>query len=221
MSKIFSVPVGQNLRNNNRMISILLLDDHGVLREGIKRLLEVEPDLTVCGESSTVKEALAALRGLGPDILISDISLGEGNSFELIETLVRAGTGTKILVLSMHDNPAFVSRALSLGASGYVTKAAAAKELVTALRALMQGEAYISSDIRRMKSAVAPKLTQREHDALKLLVRGLPPKVIAAELGINDKTLYGHRANLMLKLQARNLSDLQEKAVSLGLIDKT
>ncbi len=201
------------------MIRILLLDDHGVLREGIKRLLEVETDLSVCGESSTVKEALDALRSLGPDVLISDISLGEGNSFELIETLVRAGTGTKILVLSMHDNPAFVSRALSLGASGYVTKAAAAKELVTALRALMQDTHYISSDIRRMKTAVAPKLTQREHDALKLLVRGLPPKAIAAELGINDKTLYGHRANLMLKLQARNLSDLQEKAVSLGLID--
>jgi DNA-binding CsgD family transcriptional regulator len=83
----------------------------------------------------------------------------------------------------------------------------------------MQDSHYVSSDIRRMKSAAAPKLTQREHDALKLLVRGLPPKAIAAELGINDKTLYGHRANLMLKLQARNLSDLQEKAVSLGLIE--
>lgn len=201
------------------MIRILLLDDHGVLREGIKRLLEAEPDFNVCGEAETVKQALESLRALGPDVLISDISLGEGNSFELIELLVRAGTGTKILVLSMHDNPAFVSKALSLGARGYVTKASAAQELVPALRALVAGSVYVSGDIQKPKRKAAPKLTQREHEALKLLVRGLPPKAIATELGITDKTLYNHRANLMLKLDARNLADLQEKAVTFGLID--
>ncbi len=201
------------------MIRILLLDDHGILREGIKRLLEAEPDFTVCGESGSVKQALDSLRALGPDVLISDISLGDGNSFEFIETLIRAGTGTKILVLSMHDNPAFVSKAMALGARGYVTKAAASKELVTALRDVVAGNNFISSDVRRVKSAAAPKLTQRELDTLKLLIQGLPPKAIAADLGINDKTLYGHRANLMLKLQARNLSDLQEKAVAFGLIE--
>lgn len=207
------------LGDNADMIRILLLDDHGVLREGIKRLLDAEPDFSVCGESETVKQALQALRALGPDVLISDISLGEGNSFELIELLVRAGTGTKILVLSMHDNPAFVSKALALGARGYVTKSAAAKELVTALRALVAGDSYVSSDIQKLKSKPAPKLTQRELDTLKLLVRGQPPKAIASELGITDKTLYSHRANLMLKLEARNLSELQEKAVVFGLID--
>lgn len=201
------------------MIRILLLDDHGVLREGIKRLLEAEPDFNVCGEAETVKQALESLRALGPDVLISDISLGEGNSFELIELLVRAGTGTKILVLSMHDNPAFVSKALSLGARGYVTKASAAQELVPALRALVAGSVYVSGDIQKPKRKVTPKLTQREHEALKLLVRGLPPKAIATELGITDKTLYNHRANLMLKLDARSLADLQEKAVTFGLID--
>lgn len=201
------------------MIRILLLDDHGVLREGIKRLLDAEPDFNVCGEAETVKQALESLRALGPDVLISDISLGEGNSFELIELLVRAGTGTKILVLSMHDNPAFVSKALSLGTRGYVTKASAAQELVPALRALAAGSVYVSGDIQKPKRKVVPKLTQREHDALKLLVRGLPPKAIATELGITDKTLYNHRANLMLKLDARNLADLQEKAVTFGLID--
>lgn len=201
------------------MIRILLLDDHGVLREGIKRLLQAEPDFNVCGEAESVKQALESLRALGPDVLISDISLGEGNSFELIELLVRAGTGTRILVLSMHDNPAFVSKALSLGARGYVTKASTAAELVPALRALVADSVYVSSDIQKPKSRAAPKLTQREHEALKLLVRGLPPKAIATELGITDKTLYNHRANLMLKLDARNLADLQEKAVTFSLID--
>ncbi len=201
------------------MIRILLLDDHGVLREGIKRLLDAEADLTVCGESETVKQALLALRAHGPDVLISDISLGDGNSFELIELLVRAGTGTKILVLSMHDNPAFVSKALALGARGYVTKAAAAKELVLALRTMVKGDLYVSSDIQKPKSKAVPKLTHRELETLKLLVRGLPPKAIASELGITDKTLYSHRANLMLKLEARTLAELQEKAVTFGLID--
>lgn len=210
---------GRFLGDNAGMIRILLLDDHGVLREGIKRLLEAEPDFSVCGEAGSVKEALEALRMLGPDVLISDISLGEGNSFELIETMVRAGTGTKILVLSMHENPAFVSKVLSLGVRGYVTKAAAAKELVPALRSLVDNGNYVSSDVRRMKPGHVPKLTQRELEALKLLVRGLPPKVIAGQLGISDKTLYGHRANLMLKLQARTLPELQEKAIGFGLIE--
>ena len=201
------------------MIRILLLDDHGILREGIKRLLEAEPDLIVCGESDSVSQALGSMRALGPDVLISDINLGDGNSFEFIETLARVGTGTLILMLSMYDNPAFVSKAMALGARGYVTKAAASKELVTALREVVAGNNFISSDVRRVKSTSAPKLTQRELDTLKLLIQGLPPKAIAADLGINDKTLYGHRANLMLKLQARNLSDLQEKAVAFGLIE--
>jgi DNA-binding NarL/FixJ family response regulator len=108
---------------------------------------------------------------------------------------------------------------LALGARGYVTKAAAAKELVLALRAMVGGDIYVSSDIHKPKNKTVPKLTHRELDTLKLLVRGLPPKAIASELGITDKTLYSHRANLMLKLEARTLAELQEKAVTFGLID--
>lgn len=201
------------------MIRIVLLDDHAIVREGIKRLLENEPDMTVCAECATVNQALAHLQRFGPDVLVVDISLAEGNSFSLVENLAKAGIGVKVLMLSMHDSPAFVGKSLSLGAAGYVTKAAAAKELVPALRRIMAGDAYVSSDIRRPASAGAPKLTQRESDTLKLLLQGLSAKTIAARLGINDKTMYGHRANIMLKLQARDLTDLQEKAVRLGLLD--
>lgn len=201
------------------MIRIVLLDDHAIVREGIKRLLENEPDMTVCAECATVNQALAHLQRFGPDVLVVDISLAEGNSFSLVENLAKAGIGVKVLMLSMNDSPAFVGKSLSLGAAGYVTKAAAAKELVPALRRIMAGDAYVSSDIRRPASAGAPKLTQRESDTLKLLLQGLSAKAIAARLGINDKTMYGHRANIMLKLQARDLTDLQEKAVRLGLLD--
>ena len=175
--------------------------------------------MIVCAECATVNQALAHLQRFGPDVLVVDISLAEGNSFSLVENLAKAGIGVKVLMLSMHDSPAFVGKSLSLGAAGYVTKAAAAKELVPALRRIMAGDAYVSSDIRRPASAGAPKLTQRESDTLKLLLQGLSAKAIAARLGINDKTMYGHRANIMLKLQARDLTDLQEKAVRLGLLD--
>ena len=201
------------------MIRILLLDDHGILREGIKRLLENEPDFDVCGECETVTQAFSCLQQLGPDVLISDISLGDTNSFPLIESLTKAQTGMKVLMLSMHDNPAFVGKAMSLGVSGYVTKASAAKELIPALRAVLAGQHYVSSDIRPIKQSNAPKLTQRELDTLRLLIKGVAPKAIGMQLGINDKTVYGHRANLMLKLQARNLAELQEMAVRFGLLD--
>lgn len=201
------------------MIRIVLLDDHAIVREGIKRLLECETDMAVCAECGTVNQAISHLQRHGPDVLVADISLAEGNSFSLVENLAKAGVGVKVLMLSMHDNPAFVSKSLSLGAAGYVTKAAAAKELVPALRRVMAGETYVSSDIRRPAAAGAPKLTQRELDTLKLLLQGLSAKTIAGRLGINDKTMYGHRANIMLKLQARDLTDLQEKAVRFGLLD--
>lgn len=201
------------------MIRIVLLDDHAIVREGIKRLLESEPDIAVCAECATVAQALTSLQRSGPDVLIVDISLADGNSFSLVENLAKAGVGVKVLMLSMHESPAFVGKSLSLGAAGYVTKAAAAKELVPALRRVMDGDTYVSSDIRRPAPSGVPKLTQRESDTLKLLLQGLSAKTIAARLGINDKTMYGHRANIMLKLQARDLTDLQEKAVRLGLLD--
>jgi two-component system, NarL family, response regulator FusR len=189
------------------MIRILLLDDHGIVREGIKRLLDNQADFAVVAECETPKQAIDLIIQHQPDFLITDLSLASTSGFSVIEQL-----------LSMHDNPALVAKATSMGANAYVTKALAAKELVAAMRAVIDGFSYVSSDIRIMKKTAPPKLSSRELDILKLMLRGLAPKAIATELGINDKTVYGHRANLMLKLQARNLTELQEKAVRFGLI---
>lgn len=200
------------------MIRILLLDDHGIVREGIKRLLDNQADFAVVAECETPKQAIDLIIQHQPDFLITDLSLANTSGFSVIEQLEHYSSKPKIVVLSMHDNPALVAKATSMGADAYVTKALAAKELVAAMRAVIDGFSYVSSDIRIMKKTAPPKLSARELDILKLMLRGLAPKAVATELGINDKTVYGHRANLMLKLQARNLTELQEKAVRFGLI---
>jgi DNA-binding NarL/FixJ family response regulator len=200
------------------MIRILLLDDHGIVREGIKRLLDNQADFEVVAECETPKQAIDLVIQHQPDFLITDLSLASTSGFSVIEQLENYSAKPKIVVLSMHDNPALVAKATSMGANAYVTKAMAAKELVTAMRSVIDGFSYVSSDIRIMKKSAPPKLSSRELDILKLMLRGLAPKAIATDLGINDKTVYGHRANLMLKLQARNLTELQEKAVRFGLI---
>ncbi len=200
------------------MIRILLLDDHGIVREGIKRLLDNQADFEVVAECETPKQAIDLVIQHQPDFLITDLSLASTSGFSVIEQLENYSAKPKIVVLSMHDNPALVAKATSMGANAYVTKAMAAKELVAAMRSVIDGFTYVSSDIRIMKKTAPPKLSSRELDILKLMLRGLAPKAIATDLGINDKTVYGHRANLMLKLQARNLTELQEKAVRFGLI---
>lgn len=200
------------------MTRILLLDDHGIVREGIKHLLDNQHGFQVCAECETTQQALQLITQLQPDFLITDLSLANSSGFSVIEQLEHFPNKPKIVVLSMHDNPALVTKATALGADAYVTKALAAKELIPALRAVMDGQSYVSSDIRVQKKIVAPKLSDRELDTLKLMLKGQAPKAIALDLGISDKTVYSHRANLMLKLQARNLTELQEKALRYGLI---
>lgn len=200
------------------MTRILLLDDHGIVREGIKHLLDNQADFQVCAECETPQQALQLIKQMQPDFLITDLSLANSSGFSVIEQLEQFPNKPKIVVLSMHDNPALVTKATALGADAYVTKAMAAKELIPALRAVMDGQSFVSSDIRVQKKIAPPKLSDRELDTLKLMLKGQAPKAIALDLGISDKTVYSHRANLMLKLQARNLTELQEKALKYGLI---
>lgn len=200
------------------MIRIVLLDDHSIVREGIKHILALRDDIDVCGECDTPEQAMKLIAQHQPDFLITDLSLAIGSGFSVIEHLEHNPNKPKIVVLSMHNNPALVAKALALGANAYVTKALAAKELIPALRAVMDGQAYVSSDIRMMKKPTSAILSSCEIDTLKLLLKGIAPKAIASDLGISDKAVYSRRANLMLKLQVRNLTELQEKAVRFGLI---
>ncbi|UNK49669.1 response regulator transcription factor [Lysobacter sp. S4-A87] len=202
------------------MVRVLLVDDHAIVREGFKRLFENTEGYEVLAEASTVADAVAAARAHSPDIAVLDLSLSAGNSgLTLLGQLAAVVPDVRRVVLSMHDDPGLVLRALDLGAHGYVTKAAAVDELVGVLDRVMQGEVVLSSDLSAtVHRPVASRLTPREAETLRGLLSDLPPKAIASELGISVKTLYRHRANLMEKLGARTVGELARIARERGLL---
>lgn len=202
------------------MTTILLIDDHAIVREGFKRLFESEADLVVIAEADSADSAMAATRRHVPEVAILDISLGPASSgLQLIQGLLAALPDLKIVVVSMHDDVGLVLRALELGAHGYVTKGSAAEELLPALRRVLNGERGMSSDLGpTLTSLPVPRLTERERETLHGLLSSRPPKAIAIEMGISDKTLYRHRANLMEKLGARNTGELVRIVRERGLL---
>lgn len=203
------------------MQRLLLIDDHAIVREGFKRLLQGVPGFEVAGEAASAEEALQLTRRGIADIAILDISLGAGDSgLALLPLLAQAAPAMKRVMLSMHDDPGLVLRALESGADGYVTKAMAADELPALLVRIAAGERALSSDLApaSARAQAAANLTQRERDTLRGLLADRPPKAVAADLGISDKTLYRHRANLMEKLGARTRADLLRIVRERGLL---
>lgn len=202
------------------MHRVLLIDDHAVVREGFRRLLEEAEGFEVVAQAGTPAEALAAARRHQPDLALVDLSLGSDNSgLVLLAQLKEAASGLRCVMLSMHDDPALVVRALERGAQGYFTKAVAPEELIEGLRRVLRGERVLSSDLTPANaSGAACSLTMRERETLRGLLSNLPPKVVAAALGISDKTLYRHRANLMEKLGARHPGELAHIARERGLL---
>ena len=203
------------------MHRILLVDDHAIVREGFKRLFDGMDDFAVVAEAANPGEALEAAARLNPEIGVLDLSLGGGASgLTLLRDLATAVPAMQCVMLSMHDDPGLVLRALENGARGYVTKGVAPDELPALLRRVAQGEVVLSSDLapRMPARAPTPSLTSREREILKGLLSGDPPKALAMDMGISDKTLYRHRANLMEKLGARTQGDLARIARERGLL---
>ena len=203
------------------MIRILLVDDHAIVREGFKRLVEREADLSVVAEAVGEQDALSLVDELCPDLIITDLSLSPGSGVALLRALASRPCPPLRVVLSMHDGLAFVAEAFGLGVKGYVTKAAGAEELVSCLRTVLEGGSFLSSDLRSPQFSAngeAVAITPRERETLTLLVRGLVPKAAAAELGISEKTFYAHRASLMDKVGARNEREMALIAIEKGLI---
>lgn len=204
------------------MIRVLLIDDHAIVREGFKRLIESSPGFLVVAEASNADEALSELERTCADIALVDISLGNGNGggsgLDLIALLRDLMGGLRCVVLSMHDDSGLVLRALEQGARGYFSKAVAADELLDGLRRIHAGEVVLSTDLSPPVSNPAPLLTPRERATLRGLLSDRPPKAIAYDLGISDKTLYRHRANLMEKLGARSTADLARITRERGLL---
>ncbi len=208
---------------------LLLVDDHAVVREGLRAILALEPDLEVVGEASDGRAALALARQLQPDVVVMDLGMGALNGIEATRQLVRDCPSSKVVVLSMHADESFVLAALAAGAAAYVVKAARAEELVRAIRAVATDRRYLCSDVAGVvmnlcvNGAKAPAatafslLTDREREVLQLVAEGHTSPEIAAILHVSDKTVETHRHNLMQKLDLHSVAELTKCAVRHGL----
>jgi len=202
-------------------VRVVLVDDHAVVRAGFRALIERESDLTVVAECGSAAEATALLSAFEIDVMVLDITMRGSNGFDLLGRLAGRRPSTPgVLVMSMHDSEAHVCEAMQRGALGFVTKAAAPEELVNGIRSVALGQFFFSSDLaapRPTENALG-SLTPRELEVFHLLVRGLLPKQAAAELGINIKTAYVHRARLLEKLGVRNDRELYRLALVAGVV---
>ena len=208
------------------MIRVVIADDHQILREGLKQLLEAAGDLEIVGEAGDGFEVLERTRGLDFDVLLLDMSMPGKSGVELIRQVKSERPKLRILVLSMHEEPQYAVRAIRAGASGYVTKESAAALLVAAIRKVAGGGAFITAEVAErlaldsMPQAQGPlhaRLSDREYQVFDLLVRGLSVSEIAQDLHLSAKTISTHKARLMEKLQVDNGADLVRYALEHGL----
>ncbi len=204
---------------------VLIVDDHPIVRQGLKRMIETEPDMEVCGEAATEAQARRAIRELMPDIVIVDLALQEGDGLELVRDVHAHHPDVPMLVLSMHDETIYAERLLAEGASGYIMKQAAADQLLNALRAVLRGDRYLSEQLAQtlgvrdggaVGDAVDPvrRLSNRELQVLNLVGRGVSSRDIAAELGLSVKTVESHRQSIKRKLNLATNSQLLQYAMN-------
>jgi DNA-binding NarL/FixJ family response regulator len=212
-----------------KSIRVLVVDDHMIVRTGIRHVLESEPGFAVVGEAADATEALSLTTELRPDVVVLDISMPDGSGLELAARLRDIGGGARVLILSMHNNAEYVLESVRAGAHGYLLKDTAATELRTAIRAVCQGESYFSPPVAsRLSAAVRGEhdpqpaglalLTGREREVLHGIAQGRTNKEIATELGISHRTVETHRESLMRKLQIRTVAELTRFALGAGIL---
>jgi len=210
-------------------LKILLVDDHKIVRDGLRNLLEKHPDIVVAGEAEDGREALQLARKLSPDVVIMDIAMPDLNGMEATRQILSELHNVKVIALSMHSDKRFVSEMLKAGASAYLLKDCAFEELITAIRTIMKGKTYLSPGIAdvviedyirkgsKEDSSVFSILSDREREVLQLMVEGKSTKEIAANLNVSAKTIETHRTNLMTKLDIHTIAELTKYAIREGL----
>lgn len=210
-------------------IRVLLADDHNLVRAGVRKILEAQPGVAVVGEVADGAAALEALARTPVDVLVLDLSMPGLDGFAVLRRARALVPALKVLVLSMHADSEFVSRAVREGADGYLLKDSAVNDLVAAIQAVREGRAYHSPQVQRQLTDLlrggAPdaggigSLTDRERDVLKRIAEGSSTKEIAAVLDISARTVETHRANLMRKLDVRSVAQLVRLAIREGLVE--
>ena len=210
--------------------SILLADDHTILRQGLRAILEAEHDFTIIGEADSGQAVLRQIEELKPDILVLDLGLPDMSGLEVIRRLHRSPTQTQVVVLSMHARGAYVQEALKYGAKGYVLKGSDVKELVQAIRQAKIGKQYLSPSLAQSSNEAQLQmthsqnldpmetLTKREREILPLAASGMSSSGIGEKLSISQRTVEVHRARILHKLGLQNQAELIRYALQRGIL---
>jgi two-component system response regulator NreC len=213
-------------------ISLLLVDDHAVVRVGLRMLLESEPDIEIVGEAESASEALKQVGRFLPDVVLMDIGLPDLSGIDATREIRRLSPETAVIALTIHEDEEYFFKMLEAGASGYVPKRAAPQELLTAIRAAAQGEVYLYPSLAKLlvrdylhqgdaarEQRTLDGLTSREEEILTLLADGASNAEIADALTISPKTVARHRENIMRKLNLHSRSELVKYAIRKGIIE--
>ena len=209
-------------------IRVLVVDDHAVVRSGLRALLDREDQIAVVDEAATADEAVFRMIEHKPDVLLMDVTMPGTSGLEAIPKLLQASPATRVLMLSMHDDPRYVREAFAAGASGYVLKEAADTEVVAAIRTVAAGQSYVNpslgarmagAEAKAAADAKADPLSEREHEVLRMLALGHTNQEIAKALYISVRTAETHRAHIMQKLGLGSRADLVRYALAHNLIE--
>jgi DNA-binding NarL/FixJ family response regulator len=218
-----------------KRITVLLAEDHAIVREGLRSLLGLDSEIEVVGEAATGRQAVELVRKLRPTVVVMDIAMPLLNGFEATRQILLAAPGTKVLVLSAHSDDEYVAHMAAVGASGYLVKQNSGQVLVHAIKEIVAGHPYFSPSIakrlgeaeRKSREGGAARgkprrpLTAREAEVLQLVAEGAANNQVAAELGISTKTVEKHRQQLMDKLNIHDTAGLTRHAIATGVIENS
>lgn len=217
---------------SDKKITIFLADDHTIVRQGLAKLLDGEPDLQVIGEAENGREAVRKVEELRPDVVLMDIAMPLLNGIEATRQIKKICPQSEVIILSMHSHDRYISELFSLGASGYLLKDSTGRDIIKAIHAALRGDTYLSPSISRRvvndyvslkkmsyQEELYSRLSNREREVFQMIAEGLSTKEIAEILCVTISTVKTHRSNIMEKLQMENLSQLIKFAIELGLVD--
>ena len=218
-----------------KRISVILAEDHTVVREGLRTLLESEGDITVVGEAETGRQAVQLAQKLRPSIVVMDIAMPLLNGLEATRQIVSASPSTKVIILSAHCDDAYIEQVTSVGAVGYLIKQTSANALAKAIREVQKGATFFSPSIAKrlneqyekvanretMRKKRSARLSSREMEILQLIAEGKTNKETATELGISIKTVEKHREHIMIKLDIHDTAGLTRYSISAGIIESS
>jgi two-component system response regulator NreC len=210
-------------------VRVLIVDDHAVVRAGLRLLIDAEDDLEAVGEAGSARDAVFQARALKPDVVLMDVVMPDQSGLDVVPTLLHERPETKVLVLSMQDDPQYVRQAFSVGASGYVLKEAADTEVVSAIREVANGGSYVhptlgarlvAAETAEARRAEEDPLSDREREVLRLLALGHTNQEISTQLFISVRTAETHRAHIMQKLRLSSRAELVRYALDQGVLEE-